>query len=257
MSRWSTIGPMTRRLITTGAIAGFFGVMVVLMLSDRVPLFVPLVLSGIRALGRRAEAITGIDVIDREQIPWNSDLLGHAALWFCGMILIGLAVRKRISVSSVALVLMAIGIGFEFAQRYWTTSRQISVDDAIANSIGVAAGLIVVLVIGGIIDVAGAIRRYLRNRRAWVTTEPAGANSWDDGEWADDIDDDYTRAGSGGYAPPYDDAWTPSAPTRWRYGSGAAVAPEAAPPVHIPSMSAPPVPTPMIEPTQEQPTPPR
>lgn len=211
-----------RRLFSTMAVLAFFGVAVVLLLSDRAPLVFPMLTSAIRSVGRRVEAITGIDVIDRDEIPFDTDLLGHAALWFCGMIVVGFALRKKIPTIVTAMVMIAIGIGFEFGQFYWTQSRQISVDDAIANSVGIVAATFVVIVVGGVIDFVAFLRRRLRRRSGWVGDDALGprADTW---STLEPTAVHQVPAPGDPWIPPGYALPTyppPSAPT-WRYGSAA------------------------------------
>lgn len=242
---------MTRRLVSTVAVVGFFGVAVVLLLSDRAPALFPAISSAIRTVGRRVEAITGIDVIDREQIPFDTDLLGHATLWFCGMVVIGFALRKKIPTVVVMLVLIAIGIGFEFAQLYWTQSRHISIDDAIANGVGVVAGTFVVVIVGGVLDLFGFVHRRFRRRTSWVgedTLAAPQAERWGDMTQLDPTETHEAVSAHDPWIPPGSVTPTyiaPSAPT-WRYGTAAAPEDDA---VWAPPSSA--APRPRIEPTQE------
>lgn len=223
LSDASTLDTMTRRMLSLTAVVGFFGVAVVLLLSDRAPSVFPILSSAVRTVGRRLEAITGIDVIDREQIPFDTDLLGHASLWFCGMVVVGFALRKKIPTLAVMLVMIAIGIGFEFAQLYWTQSRHLSVDDAIANAVGIVAGTFVVVVVGGIIDVIGFLVRRFGRRPDWVGEDSLAISEPREWPLEPTATHDVVPGPGDPWTPPgYRlPAYSPPSPPTWRYGSAA------------------------------------
>lgn len=136
-----------RRLIAIGCTTSFFAVAVVLLWSDRAgALPDDLANFAVRA-GRKAERASGINVLDRSDIPGQPDQIGHMMLWATGMVLIGWVMRHRVSLTLAAFGVAALSFGFEIAQPVLSSSRGISAGDVVANLVGVGIGAFVTAVL--------------------------------------------------------------------------------------------------------------
>lgn len=79
------------------------------------------------------------------EVPLGSDKIEH----FVGYFLLAAAAvqlyARRASLFGACLALVLLGIGLEFAQDAWTTTRTMDPQDALADTLGVIAGLATVL----------------------------------------------------------------------------------------------------------------
>lgn len=161
-----------RRAVATIVVLGFTAVAVVLLFSDRAPGVLNLVRDLVVGLGRRIERTWQIDLIDRADIPGTRDEIGHVILWGTGMLVIGLALRKRVPITITAILLAGVSLLSEYGQSVLSTTRTASASDAVANVIGI--GLAAVL-LGAVTGVARLIfgddRHFSRSRN------PANANA--------------------------------------------------------------------------------
>lgn len=93
-------------------------------------------------------AIAGVIVISLIPPPPlpsapGSDKLGHFLAYFALMALAVQLFASRAALIVIALLLAALGLGLEFAQGALTATRMFDLYDALANTLGVVAGLIV------------------------------------------------------------------------------------------------------------------
>lgn len=137
----------TRRLFGATAVIAFFGLAVVLLWSDRAIGYMGDIFDFATRLGRKAEAESGIDIIDRADVPGGEDDIVHALFWGSGMILIGWMLRRRVPIALSALWVGGISIGFELLQPILSDRRATESTDAFSNLVGVAIGAGVLAVI--------------------------------------------------------------------------------------------------------------
>lgn len=153
--------PSLHNLTTLGIIGVFASTVIVLSLSDRVPILLPNIMAAVFDFGRWVDELLGFELITREQVPGSRDQIGHALLWGSGMFAIGLWLRRSIPVLGIAFTLLVLSVGVEFAQRRWTSTRAMQVSDAVANAFGIVTALVGVLVVGAIIDLAARLWRFV------------------------------------------------------------------------------------------------
>ena len=160
-------------------VAAFGALAVVLLLSDRGGDIFTDVVNVIGAAGRRVESESGVNLIDRDDIPGEADQIVHAFFWGSGMLLIGWVTRSRVPVLITALFVGAVSLAFELAQPVLSDTRAIESSDAVANLVGVAfaAGVLFVSLI--------IIRRMYGDDRTY-TDKRRGPN----GPYRDDTTDE-------------------------------------------------------------------
>ncbi len=123
----------------------------VLSLSDAVPALTKSVSNVLVAIGRRANNVLPITV-ERADIPWRFDKIGHAAVWGVGMLGMGLGLRKRLGLTTVAVLMVAVSFSFELLQGIFTATRSVSLDDGISNVAGIVIATIIVAIVGPLGD---------------------------------------------------------------------------------------------------------
>ncbi len=114
-------------------------------------------------LARSMEAQSGLDLIDRSDIPWRFDTVGHFLMWTLAGFLGWFAIGRRDSGLFLIAALSAISAGVEFIQPILSTTRSSSYQDLAANVLGITIG-----VLGGwMLSMSHqGIRRILRPRRS-------------------------------------------------------------------------------------------
>ncbi len=131
----------------------FFGSIGVLSLSDRAPGVTKFALGLFRGIGRRIERRSGYDLVDRSDIPFAYDTVGHMVLWFGAAFLVWMLFHHRFSALFIATAVFAMSAGVEVAQGYLSSTRTPSVEDLLANGVGIGFGIIAGAMISGIIEV--------------------------------------------------------------------------------------------------------
>ncbi len=134
---------ITRSNVT---IACFVVLALSLSLSNRIPGVWRSAVNGFFAFGRTFERVFAVDFIDRGDIPWRPDEIGHLVFWGAGMIVVGLVGRRRWQADNVAVALFASSLAIEVLQGALSAQRTMSLSDAIANSTGIMLGLTVVVI---------------------------------------------------------------------------------------------------------------
>lgn len=153
---------MRNRILLALVVGGGFAVCAVaLLLSDRAPAIASQTLDAVFAVGRRVDQLLGFELVTRDQIPGTRDEVGHALLWGSGTFALGMLLRRHVPILGLAGFMLALSVASEFAQREWTSSRSMSMADAVANAFGVVGATVAVVVLGGIMDgVAQLWRRF-------------------------------------------------------------------------------------------------
>lgn len=137
-------------MITTGVFLLFAAV---LSLSSGVTPIWKATLGVTADWGRAIESLVPIDLIDRQDIPFQADEIGHLLLWGGGMLALGLR-RRSLTPDVIAVSLFATSVGFELLQATLTSTRSMQVKDIAANGFGIVLGLCAVV----LIDTASARR---------------------------------------------------------------------------------------------------
>lgn len=116
---------------------------------------------GARRLRRRGddlETFLGVDVVDRSDLPFAFDTLGHASLWFAvgSVVLLMLATgRPRTHPHLVrfwsAIALVGVSAGVEVAQSVFTADRNAQWTDLAANTVGISMAFVFATVVAGVL----------------------------------------------------------------------------------------------------------
>lgn len=113
-----------------------------LSLADRAPDAVKSVWSIVQRIGSSAERVLGLDVIDRGDIPFAFDTLGHLILWSIAGALAFLAFGRRTSMGFLIVSLVTLSAGVELGQGFLSSTRRPELADLLANTVGVMAGVL-------------------------------------------------------------------------------------------------------------------
>ncbi len=113
----------------------------VVMLADRAPAVLGRVSRRIDASGSRAARVAA-----DARLP-ESDFEIHLVLWATAAVLVGLAAWSWRSLAGGGIALLAYAQAVELGQGVLTAARQVQLSDAVANAVGVAAGVAGVAVV--------------------------------------------------------------------------------------------------------------
>jgi len=133
-----------RRLGGFVLVFGFFCAAVVLLWSDRAGSMLGDVASLVVRGGRKVERSYDVDLVDRSDIPGQTDQIVHALFWGSGMMLVGWLLRRRVAVVLTAFFVGGVSVLFEAAQPALSQTRAVEPSDALANMVGVAGGAVVI-----------------------------------------------------------------------------------------------------------------
>ena len=97
-----------RRIIAATAALSFAMAAVVLSLSDRAPLAYRDARRSVMGFVGGVQDRAGVHVLHRADVPLAADQAGHLVLWFCGAVVLGLALRRRAD-------RLVVGLGLLFA----------------------------------------------------------------------------------------------------------------------------------------------
>lgn len=126
-------------------IVAFVGAALVLSMFNRMSgLWVSFAGWGVK-LGSAMETRLSIDFVDRNDLGFRVDEVGHLILWATGMIIIGLIARHRFRADIIAVSLFAASLTLELAQAAFASGRAAEIGDIIANATGIMFGLSVVV----------------------------------------------------------------------------------------------------------------
>lgn len=140
---------MTRRLrpVVGNVLAlGFVAAALALSLSDRVGLGVGAVSRRGHALLYELERAVAVDVLDRSDVPFETDALGHAVLWGLVMVMVGRAFGRRAPLALASAGVFGLSLAVEVGQDLWSVNRTAQLDDAIANLAGIAVAATMLMV---------------------------------------------------------------------------------------------------------------
>ena len=157
----STLNIVQSRLFRPALFFGFLVVIALLSLADRAPGLVKGAWRVTQHIGSRIERMAGFDLIDRGDVPFAFDTIGHLILWaFAGFLAYAAFGRSR-SLVALAVALVTASAAVEVGQGLLTSTRRPQVTDLLANAVGVSAGLAVAVLTFALISLFGRLTRSL------------------------------------------------------------------------------------------------
>lgn len=155
------VSPSSRPPVGLRALFGMVGLAAIvfnasLMLSDRAPGLLRRVFGD--AVTRLSARIDANARIPAEQLP-ESDAVVHIAVWAAAALLVGLTIWTWRGLLIGALAVLATSAVVEIAQGVYTSSRAVERSDVIANTIGVALGMLLAAVAYVLWSVGAALGR--------------------------------------------------------------------------------------------------
>ncbi len=148
--RRSLLSRLAWPAILFGTLAGT----VALTFADRAPGIVKAIAAPFRRALPRIEQALGINWIDRNDVPFENDTLGHMALWMTITAITIVAARDRFPTRWLVAMLVVGALLTEYAQPLLSSSRSMTVSDFGANLAGICFGI-----------VAGLIGRWIMSTR--------------------------------------------------------------------------------------------
>jgi hypothetical protein len=133
----------------------------VLSLADRAPSATKAALGVGQRAGSFGERAIGLDLIDRGDVPFAFDTVGHLVLWAGAGILAYAAFGGRASASFIVISLITVSGGVELGQGWLSSTRRPELTDLIANGIGVVIGVVGASILWGGISLFGRLTRSL------------------------------------------------------------------------------------------------
>lgn len=130
----------------------------ILALSDRAPDVLVDMLRPVLALS--ANAADRLDVRSPDWFEWlrnHPDETFHVVQWAALAALAGVAARRITRIGLIAMGLFAVSILLEAAQSEYSATRSFSIEDILANAVGIAVGMAIAIVIT---SAAAAVNRH-------------------------------------------------------------------------------------------------
>lgn len=152
---------MRSRFVRPLLFFAFLAAVGVVSLADRAPGMVASAWQAVRRVGSFAEQTAGLDLIDRGDIPFAMDTIGHLVLWSIAGGLAYLAFGRRTSVGFLIVSLITLSAGVEVGQGLLSSTRHPEIRDLVANSVGVTFGVLSVAALFAVIGVFGRISSSL------------------------------------------------------------------------------------------------
>lgn len=139
---------------------------IALLLSDRAPGLLEMAFGDrARQLWERIDAAERVGLRPDADVP-PTDFLAHVAIWAVVATLFGLAVWSWRGLVGSAVVLGGASLLVELAQGRYSTARTVQADDAVANVIGVAMGVVAAAACYLAWSLAAGVVRAARRPRA-------------------------------------------------------------------------------------------
>ena len=149
----------TRLILGIFAVAMFAIVAVVTSLSDRAPNAIRNARDTQVQITQEIEETFDVDVsaiVDRNDIPFETDDLLHLTGWTIGTILAGFALRRWVRVEELAVLVFAGSVAIEVAQPMYSDTRVFQIGDITTNALGVMCGLTVPVILQRVQPIAEA-----------------------------------------------------------------------------------------------------
>lgn len=156
---------MSRRTVVALVAVPFSLMTAVLLLADRAPGLTIGRAPALWALGSRIQSRLGIDLIDRTDIPFELDTIGHLGLWFVAGALARALTPPSVRSRVLLMLMLIVSTLMEVGQGFLTAGRNVSVSDAVANTVGVVLGLMAVTILLG---VQSLLRRKVARARSLI-----------------------------------------------------------------------------------------
>lgn len=150
---------MHRRTVPAIAALVFFAAVSAVSLGDRAPGLTQRVWRKVRSFGHEFEVRFNADIVDRSDVPFSYDTIGHFALYFVAGILTYLALRGRVGVITIIVLVTGFSGAIEIAQPLLSSTRNMQASDFIANTFGVVIGV-------GVAAIGTRVFSFATSRRA-------------------------------------------------------------------------------------------
>ncbi|MEZ5342108.1 MAG: hypothetical protein R2706_11870 [Acidimicrobiales bacterium] len=124
------------------ALAAFSIALLGLLFGDGAPALVKQLWRSVRAVGHRAEVAFNLDVVDRSDLPFRYDTIGHFGLYAMAGALAWFVFRERASALAIGTVVVAVSGLIEVAQPLLSEGRNMEGRDFVANAVGVTVGVV-------------------------------------------------------------------------------------------------------------------
>jgi len=123
---------------------GAFAANAVILLSDRAPGLFRRLSARIDAGVSRAAGAAGVDMPGSDVGVPRSDFDVHVVIWAVAALLVGLAAWSWLTLLLAGGAVFASSVALELAQRRYTNSRTVQLEDLVANAVGVTCGTVAV-----------------------------------------------------------------------------------------------------------------
>ncbi len=150
---------MNRRVVPAIAALVFFAVIGAVSLGDRAPGATQALWRRVRSIGHEVEVRFNADLIDRSDVPFSYDAIGHFGLYFVAAILTYITLRGRLGVITIIVLVIGFSGAMEVAQPLLSSSRNMQASDFIANTFGVLVGV-------GVAAIGTRVFSFATSRRA-------------------------------------------------------------------------------------------
>lgn len=111
---------------------------------------------GARIVVRGVEDTLDTDLVGRSDVPWERDEIAHLVGWGGVMVVVGLLLHTRRSLSDLAVGVFAASISIEFMQKLLTATRKLEAEDISANALGVMVGLMFLVALERLVPLRSA-----------------------------------------------------------------------------------------------------
>jgi hypothetical protein len=137
-----------------------------LLLSDRAPGFTRRVFGGFATrLSDRLDANGKAELIRDGGLP-EGDAIVHIGVWAVATLLVALTIWTWRGLIYTTIAMFAASIAIELAQGRYSTTRNVEMDDIVANVVGIVAGAVGATCCFGLWSgVSGVVRGIRRQRR--------------------------------------------------------------------------------------------
>ncbi len=152
---------MSGRLLRSLVFFMFLAGVGVLSLADRAPGAAERAVDFGQRAGSFGERSVGLDLIDRGDVPFAFDTVGHFVLWAGAGVLGYVAFGRRTSATFITVSLITLSAGVEVGQGLLSSTRHPGLTDLIANAVGVSVGVGVAVFVWAMSRQFGRLTRTL------------------------------------------------------------------------------------------------
>lgn len=137
-------------MLTAFVIAGFVLLAIVLFWADRTTSLVDTFRDVVVNTGRQIEAESGVNLVDRDDIPGTKDQIAHAAFWGSTAGVLAWLLRRRVPVALTGLFVAGASIMIELGQPRFSATRVVEPSDMVANLCGIAIAIPTVAILAAV-----------------------------------------------------------------------------------------------------------